>query len=203
MSTDFFGFIAIALVFVAYIPYIRDIVKGRAKPHPFTWLVWSITAGSIFSIQITNGSGTGAYGSAAVSLFAFTIFVLVSQKLKVKIRRIDIICLVTAAAGVACWLVIQQPLISLVLLLSIEIVGFIPTLIKGIDKPYEDSASLWGTNALRHASGLIAVQNYNILTMLNPTVWMTVSTLFGIILLVRRRKVRRPILRKRQFRPHN
>lgn len=203
MSTDFFGFIAVALVFVAYIPYLRDIIKGKAKPHPFTWLVWAITAGSIFSIQLANGSGAGAYGSAAVSLFAFTIFVLVSQKSKVKIRRIDIICLVTALVGIICWLVIQQPLISLILLLSIELIGFVPTLLKGIEKPYEDSVSLWGTNTLRHMSGLIAIQNYNILTILNPALWMTISALFGLTLLIRRRKVRRPLIRKRQFRPYN
>lgn len=203
MDRELFGLVAVALVFIAYIPYLRDIVKGNVRPHPFTWLVWGITAASIFSVQSANGSGAGAYGSAAVALFAFTIFFTVYRKNRVTITTLDIVCLATALIGIVFWLVIQQPLISIILLMSIELIGFIPTLIKGWEKPYEDSASLWGINSLRHIAGLIAIENYNLVTIINPLFWIALSFCFCGILLLRRQRVGRPFIRKRTFRPHN
>ena len=34
--------LSIALIFVGYIPYIRDIFRGKTHPHVFSWIVWSI-----------------------------------------------------------------------------------------------------------------------------------------------------------------
>jgi len=31
--------IGIALTFAGYVPYIRDIFKGKTKPHVFSWFV--------------------------------------------------------------------------------------------------------------------------------------------------------------------
>lgn len=41
--------IAVALAFVSYSFYIRDIFAGRTKPHAFTWGIWAVLAGFIFA----------------------------------------------------------------------------------------------------------------------------------------------------------
>ena len=36
------GIVAIILTFIGYIPYTRDIVKNKTKPHIYTWILWAV-----------------------------------------------------------------------------------------------------------------------------------------------------------------
>jgi hypothetical protein len=202
ISKELVGIIAVILVLIAYIPYIRDILRKTVSPHPYSWLVWALSTFAIFFLQLAGGSGSGAYMTLTVAIIASLIFILAMKNSQTKIKPIDIICLIIACAGIAIWLFIDAPLLSIVVLASVEVIGFIPTLIKGWEKPYEDSATLWGLNSLRQITGLLAVQNYNIITMFNPVLWILIGTTFCIVLLHRRIKVRKPKDRKRKFRPH-
>ncbi len=38
-----FSGLAIALTFVAFVPYIRSILQGVTKPHVFSWVIWGTT----------------------------------------------------------------------------------------------------------------------------------------------------------------
>lgn len=37
-----FGFISFAIISLAYVPYIRDIFRGKTKPERTSWFIWSI-----------------------------------------------------------------------------------------------------------------------------------------------------------------
>lgn len=203
MTKEMLGIIAVALVFVTYIPYILDILKKKVKPHPFTWFVWMITASSIFLLQITNGAGSGAYPTAFVAVFALFVFILALRNNRLRPTTIDVVCLIVACIGIGSWMLIDIPWVSISLMLFVEITGFTPTFLKGWRKPYEESVSMWGTNAARHIFAISAVQNYGFITMINPITWMTLSTIFCVQLLYRRTIVPKPKQRKRQFRPYN
>ncbi len=199
---EFFGIIAALLVIIAYIPYLFKIIKGDVKPHPFTWLIWTITATSISFLQLSSGSGAGTYGTLTMAFFCLCVFLLSVRSKVAKIQYIDIICLVIALLGVGVWLVIKEPVVSIVLLLTVELIGFVPTLIKSWSKPYEESAALWGLSATRQTMSFFAVQHYNVITLLNPVVWATVGFGFFIFLLIRRATEKRPKHRVRNLRPH-
>lgn len=44
--------LAIALTFVAFVPYIRSIFVGDTRPHVFSWVIWGITTGIVFFAQL-------------------------------------------------------------------------------------------------------------------------------------------------------
>ncbi|UTX50997.1 hypothetical protein KI440_02205 [Candidatus Saccharibacteria bacterium TM7i] len=195
--------IAVCLVLAAYIPYMFDIVKGRVAPHPFSWLIWSMTATSIFFLQTTNGSGAGAYGTATVAVCASIIFVLAFRANKVKIRPLDITSLLLAVVGIILWIFVKQPSLSIAILLTVEVIGFIPTLLNGWREPYKDSITLWSVNGMRQGLGLAAVQNHNFVTVLNPIVWITLCAGYVLTLSYRRLFVKKHPARRRAFRPYN
>lgn len=203
MSKEIIGLIAVALVFIAYVPYLRDIIRGKVKPHPVTWLALVVTASSIFLLQTANGSGSGAYPTATVGVFAVCVFVLSLKYSKIKIQLFDVLCFVASLIGAAVWLFIDRPVLSIIVLLAAELVGFAPTVVKGWKKPYDDSITLWGTNAIRHMTGFFAIQNYTFITVLNPIVWITVSLSYSAMLLIKRRHTIKWPWRKRQFKPYN
>jgi len=35
-----FSLLAIALTFIAFLPYIGSILKDEIKPHVFSWVIW-------------------------------------------------------------------------------------------------------------------------------------------------------------------
>ncbi len=39
---EIIGGIAVALTFIAYIPYYRDILKGKTRPHIYSWSLWGL-----------------------------------------------------------------------------------------------------------------------------------------------------------------
>ena len=199
---ELFALAAVLLVIIAYVPYLVKIARGEVKPHPFTWLVWTITATSIFILQTNYGSGTGAYATAAMAFCALNVFIFTVRKGMPKVHPLDAICLVIALLGVAVWLVIDEPVVSIAILLSVEVIGFIPTFAKGVRKPYEDSAVLWALTVGRHSMGLLAIEHYNIVTSLNPITWIIVGSLFCIALLIRRIPVRKPKQPKATLQPY-
>lgn len=41
---EIIGVTAVLLAFISYAPYIRDILKGRTKPHVYSWFVWGFVS---------------------------------------------------------------------------------------------------------------------------------------------------------------
>ncbi|KKU90276.1 MAG: hypothetical protein UY21_C0025G0011 [Microgenomates group bacterium GW2011_GWA1_48_10] len=48
------GIVATFLVFVGYIPYTRDILKGKTKPHLYSWFLWAFVTWIAFALQFTT-----------------------------------------------------------------------------------------------------------------------------------------------------
>lgn len=70
---EFLGIIATILVFVAYVPYVRDILKGKTKPHVYSWFIWSVLGILVAILQIKEGVGSGAYMTLAAGSVSFSV----------------------------------------------------------------------------------------------------------------------------------
>ncbi len=68
------GVIATVMALISYVPYIRDMVAGRTKPHAFTWLVWASLTAIAFAGQISDGAGPGAWVTGFTATVSFAIF---------------------------------------------------------------------------------------------------------------------------------
>ena len=188
---EIIGIVAASLVFIAYAPYLRDIFKGKTKPHPYSWFVWGLNTTLIFALQISHGAGSGAYTTATVAGMSFLVCVL-GIKYGVKdIKLIDTVCLIMALIATVIWLFAKQPTLSTILLVAIDMIGFVPSARKAWNKPHEETLSLWSLNAFRHALSILALQSYSLITVLKPAVWVVGNTAFSLVLISRRRKFTR------------
>lgn len=191
MVKTILGITAVILTFVGYSPYIWSIVKGKTKPHIYTWLVWMLDAFIIFALQITHGAGIGAFTTLAAGLLCLTVLVLtLAKKGKSEIKPIDTVFLVLAFIALAIWLFAKQPLVSALLITSVDLLGFVPTVRKSWYKPYSENVYFYIINSLRFVLALAALQEYSIITIIYPGVWLTVGGLFALMLVVRRKLVK-------------
>ena len=175
--------IAALLAIVGNIPYLRDIIKGHVKPHPYTWLVWSIVSCIIFFGQLAKGAGIGALPTAASEVFTVIIFFF-SLKYGFKhIKKIDTVFFIIALLGIIPWILTKDPTISVIIAVGIDLTAFVPTIRKTFLSPTTETPLLFGTNVLRHILMLFSLQAYNIATTLHSIVMITTNTIMTVLIL--------------------
>ena len=180
---------AVFLTFIGYFPYIKDIFKGKTKPHIFSWFIWSVTTSIIYALQITAGAGSGAWVTLCLIFIMLFIVLLGFKNGNKNIKKIDVLFLFLALSALPIWFFVKQPIFSIILLCFVDILGFIPTVRKSWNDPYSETLSLYTITTFRHGLSFFALAKYNIVTYLFPVTWIFVNAFFSIILIVRRMKI--------------
>ncbi len=188
--------VAVILTFVGYFPYIFNIFIGKTKPHIFSWFIWSITTFIIYALQVSGGAGTGAWATLSVAIILLLVFFLGLKNGNKNIKKIDIVFLILALFALAFWLIVEQPVLSIILLALVDMFGFGPTIRKSYSDPYSETLSLYTITTVRHALSFFALAEYNIITWLFPITWVFANALFSIFLIVRRKKIPKQVSEK-------
>ncbi len=180
--------VAVALTFIAYVPYYRDIIRGKTHPHIYSWALWALLTVLIVALQIKGGAGAATFVTAAAGLLCIGVIILGLKYGKRDITRSDTIVAILALIAIGFWLIANQPVISIILTVIADLLAFIPTVRKSWHKPHTETLSLYLTNTLRFALALFAVQEYTILSSLWLAVWAIANGLFSIMLIIRRKQ---------------
>ncbi len=177
------------LAIVGNLPYLRDIIRQRVKPHPYTWLVWSIVSCIVFFGQVAKGAGIGALPTAAAEIFTIIIFFFSLRYGFKNIRKIDTVFLVIALLGLIPWVLTKDPTISVIIAVSIDLIAFTPTLRKTWSHPNTETPLLYSMNVLRHILMLMSLQAYNLATVLHSIVMITTNAIMTGIIFLRKKRV--------------
>lgn len=182
------GAAAIIVAVISYIPYFRDIFRGKTKPHAFSWLVWGILNAIAFAGQLHDKAGAGAWAVGFTAVVLFVIFGLALARGERNIRPFDWYCLLGAGIALLFWLLTSDPLFSVVLITAIDAFGFLPTFRKAYQKPHQETAVTFTLSTLKYLLVLITLEHYTVVTMLFPLSLVIMNGLFVIMLAVRRRQ---------------
>ncbi len=174
--------VASLLALVGNIPYLRDVIAGKVKPHPYTWFIWTIVSCVVFFGQLAKGAGMAAIPTAVSEIFTLIIFLLsIKYGFKNPPKR-DKYFLALALLGLIPWLITKDPTISVITVVAIDLVAFVPTLIKTYRQPKTETPLLYGTNALRHSLILSTLGAYNIATMLHSISMIITNSIMVIFI---------------------
>jgi hypothetical protein len=124
------GAAATLMAVAGYLPYFRDLLSGRTRPHAFTWLVWGVLTAIAFGGQVTNRGGPGAWVTGFTAAVSFVIFLAALRQGDRNIVPVDWLCLAGAAVALALWAVTDRPLLAVILITVIDALGFLPTIRK-------------------------------------------------------------------------
>ena len=181
------------LALAGNIPYMVDVVRGRAKPHPYTWFVGSVVSGIIFFGQLASGAGVGVIPTAASELCTMGIFLLSLRYGFKEITRTDGVFLTLAILCIFPWLLLRDPTLSVVMAVTIDLIAFGPALRKTWQHPQTETPILYGSNVLRHLLALGSLQAYNIATMLHSLAMITTNSIMTAVILLKQRGKKRPL----------
>ncbi|MDQ5883240.1 MAG: hypothetical protein QG654_152 [Patescibacteria group bacterium] len=179
---EIIAIIAACMAIIGNVPYLIDVLKKRVKPHPYTWLVWSIVSGVTFFGQVAKGAGVGAIPTAAAEIFTIIIFFFSLRYGFKKIQKRDTVFLIVALLGLIPWAMTKDPTISVIIVVSIDLIAFIPTIRKTANHPDTETPTLYGMNVARHGLSLFSLEAYNIATMLHSLTMIVINSIMTYLI---------------------
>lgn len=178
--------IAGLLAVAGNVPYLMKTIRGTIKPHPYTWFVWSIVSGVTFVGQVVKGAGFAAIAFGASEIFTVIIFFISLRYGLKKIPRRDTYFLIAALLGIIPWFITKDPTWSVVIMVTIDLIAFVPTLMKTWHHPKTETPLLYGSNVLRHGLALFALSSYNVATMLHSIAMIVTNTIMTLFIVRRK-----------------
>ncbi len=180
--------IAIVLTLMAFVPYIRAIMSGTIKPHVFSWVIWGATTFLAFLAQLEDKGGVGAWPiGVSGSITIFIAYLAYLKRADVIITKTDWLFFVAALSSLPLWYLTSDPLWAVVLLTTIDVIGFGPTVRKAYHLPYSESLLFFGLFTVRNLLVIIALENHSVTTLLFPAVIAAVGVLLMGMIAYRRR----------------
>lgn len=183
------GIFASVIGLAGYLPYFYDMVRGKTKPHVFSWLVWSLLEGIAFFAQIMSGGGPGAWVTGSSAVFCFIIAVAALFWGEKEIKIFDWLAFGGSLLGLALWLLTKNPLAAVIIITITDVLVFAPTFRKSYFKPHEETAASYIIAALRLALSLAAMDHLSLTTGLYPASLVVSNSIFVGMLYWRRQKL--------------
>ncbi len=187
---ELFGALAVILTFVAYIPYYYGIIRGKIRPHIYSWTLWGLTTVLIVAMQLRGRAGAAAWVTVAAGLLSFGVVLLALLKRgKLYIKKSDTFIVLVWLLAIGFWYITSQPVLSMYIIVAADMLAFYPTVRKSWRLPRSEALSLYMINALRYCLAVLAIENYSVTTTLWPAAWVVANSAFSIFLIVRRRQL--------------
>lgn len=183
----YLGVIAVCLGLAAYIIYISSTLKNKIKPHAFSWLLWTLTTAIVFTAQFMKGGGAGSWSTGVTCIVCFAIGIISIIKYDKAYTLSDILFISIALLALIPWFFTKDPTASVVLIASIDVLGYAPTLRKSYYYPNEEKAISFGLNSVKHLFSFFALQNYVVATWIYPASQIFMNGLVVALILMRRR----------------
>lgn len=190
MPKEILSAIAIALTIVAFFPYIYSILQGKTKPHVFSWIIWGCTTFVVFLAQLADKGGAGAWPIGVSGVITVLVALLAySKKSDSSITKADWWFFVLAMTSLPLWYITSNPLWAVVILTTVDAIGFGPTYMKAYSNPFEEQLTFFVVMAVRNFIVIMALENYSMTTVLFPAVIGVACLLFILLVMYRRRRL--------------
>lgn len=190
---ELLGIVAGVLVVAGYVPYLRDILRGKTHPHVYSWFLWGLLTVVIFGIQITHHAGFGGLVTIIAGAMCLAVLVLGIRRGKTDITFSDNVVFVLTILCMVLWLLAKQPLTAMLLACLTDLLAFVPTVRKSWAKPYTETLSLYQLNTVRFGLALVALDQFTFINAVWPAMWALINGLFSVFLIARRKAVPVPV----------
>jgi len=184
------GIIAVVMTIIAFLPYIRSIQRGETKPHVFSWVIWGLTTFVVFLGQMADGGGAGAWAIGVSGIITmYVAWLAYTKKSDIQITKVDWTFFIIALCALPLWYINDDPLWTVVILTSIDVLGFGSTFRKSYYKPFDEQLSFYVWMTSRNVISIAALMHYSVTTVIFPALTGFLALLFILMLLVRRKQL--------------
>ncbi len=179
-------FVGVIVGFVfGYLPYIKDILRGKTKPNRVTWLMWAVAPliGSVAAI--VDGVGWAVlpvFLNGFVPLIIF-IVTLVKRDSYWQLKKLDYICGLLSVLALVLWMITKQPGVAIFFAIIADVFAAVPTIIKSWHFPETETVDLYIVSVFVNATSFAAVKVWNFSSIAFPAYLVVINILFVFAIL--------------------
>lgn len=174
--------------------YVSNVLKGKTKPHMYTWLIWGLVTIVASLAQILSGGGAGAYFTMLIAFNCLVIAMLAYYKGEKNIHYSDKICLLLCIFAIVIWPLLKTPLLSVLIVTAIDTFGFFPTIRKSYHRPHQENLFSFAIYTLTYSLSIAALETYNFITIFYPLIIVVTAGALAVMLVIRRKQLGHKIL---------
>jgi uncharacterized membrane protein YeaQ/YmgE (transglycosylase-associated protein family) len=175
------------MMIVGYVPYLKDTISGKTKPHVFSWVIGCLITVVAFGLQVAEKAGPGMFVTLSAGIIGGVITIFAFRNKEKDITSSDWVCLCLASISFVLWVFADQPVLSMLFIIITEVLSFIPTIRKSWYKPYSETLSSYVTNFFRFIVALLALEKFTFVAIGYPATWLLLNGGFSLYLLYRRK----------------
>lgn len=172
--------IAGVLFFVAFIPYIRAILRKETKPAKASWLIWAtldtITLLGMHNKDTLNGQIIGAV------LGAWVVALLALKYGTPGWTKLDKFCLAGAILGIVLWQVFDDALFGIMISSIVVFLASFPTFISAWKDPSREDKLAWTIFWISCVCATIAIPQWTLADATQPITFLAIESIMMYIL---------------------
>lgn len=153
------GIISLALAVYCSIPYIYSIIKGKTKPHQFSWIIFTIMNGIVLLSQFLEGARLSILVSVA---FLISDLIIVGLSFKYGVRDTSVydrllfsFCLM----AIVVWILTKSNAAAIWLTVVIDIFATTMLILKIKKLPSSEAMQPWVLGAAAYVFSCITLLN--------------------------------------------
>jgi hypothetical protein len=170
------------------VPYVRDMVRGRTRPHRGTWLIWGVLALVASLSQRAEGASWSLVLTASQAILTALVFVLALRHGEGGVAPIDLSLIVVAFAGVVGWLLVREPLVAVVCVIVADLIAAAMMTPKTYRDPHSETLAMYALACLGGALAAGAVGTLDVALLLYPIYYCLANGALALLISVRRRQ---------------
>ena len=205
---DAMGALAVLIAILAYGIYAWKSLRGDARPHPLSWLIFGVLTGTGYLVQVDQQAGPGSWVMAITTIVCFLLCMMSFSRGERTFPWYEWAFLAAAAVVFAFYLwsrdanliavgraprdllIRYAPEISASLAAFVSVLGFGPTVTKAWVRPHSDSASVFLLNGLKFVPSFFALDTISVATTVMSAALVVANAGVALIIFLRRRQMK-------------
>ncbi len=185
------GILSAIVFLIGDIPYLRDTIKGKIKPHRVTWGVACLLNSISFGNQYASGATDSLWIFGAASVITGLVFLASLRNGVGGHTKLDILAIAAAVVGVGLWALFDSPVLSVLCVLAVVEASLIPTFIKAKNHPESETRIAWLCGLISSILAAISVGQLDWVLLVLPINGMLMQAYMTYLLYIRPRRLRR------------
>jgi hypothetical protein len=182
-----FGVLAAVVGIADTVPYVRDTLGRSTRPHRGTWLIWAVLAIVVCLSQRADGASWSLVMAGTQVVVTTAIFVLAIRLGTGGVSAIDALMIGVAAAGVAGWLVVHEPMVATLCVVGADLIAAAMMVPKTYRDPHSETLSTFALASLGGALAVGAVGVVEVSLLVYPVYYCLVNGAMALLIHRRRR----------------
>jgi hypothetical protein len=169
--------------------YIRETIRGNAKPNRVTWLLWSIAPFIAAAAALVDGVTWAVLPVFMAGFCPFLVFLasFVNKKSYWKLEKFDYLCGLFSLLALLMWAITKQAFVAIIFAILSDFSAAVPTLIKSWKYPESETWWAYSSGLFNALTSFAAITTWAFVSMAFPTYLAVLCS--SLLLIIYRKKL--------------